>query len=326
MTIQDIMGSLAEPLHQVVQRCRELVRSSVPYIQEMADHISENPGKMLRPLMVFLAAKADQATPSLRQQSVDLALCVELVHMATLVHDDVIDDADLRRGVATLHQTHGKTAAILFGDFLFSNAFVILATLQNTELLRVLSSATAEVCEGEILQSTYRHKLLITRKSYLKLVESKTAALLGAACRLGAVLGGQPNEQAALLESFGRDLGRAFQIYDDYLDYHASSQTLGKPALSDLRNGFLTLPIIDLIEKRREDHPQEIFELISHVQQGGSADELMALLQAHRCLDACLELAQRYLQSARETLAKVSDAGIRRNLQSLPEFVIGRDY
>ncbi|MCS7265602.1 MAG: polyprenyl synthetase family protein, partial [Armatimonadetes bacterium] len=259
--LTEIFASINEPLQRVEEFIRQAAQSSVQEMTAMALHLLSAGGKRLRPSLTLLCA---QLVGNINYRTIAFAASVELMHTASLIHDDVIDKAELRRGRATVHSLWGNEAAIMCGDFLYSVAFKILAEDGDIEVIRTMTKASSQVCEGEVLELQLAFNPFITEAQCLEIARMKTAELVAAACKIGAMSTKADEKVCEALESFGRNLGIAFQIVDDVLDLEGSVDEIGKPVGSDLLEGKITLPVrfaLDaLSEKERKVWTQKISE------------------------------------------------------------------
>src|SRR5512143_3105943 len=230
------------------------MQSPVPLIPQLAGHVVAAGGKRLRPMLTLASARLCGYRGGRHQA---LAACVEFIHTATLLHDDVIDDSDLRRGLATANAVWGNKASVLVGDFLFSRAFQLMVTDGSLRVLEILSGASAVIAEGEVLQLITSNDTATSEQAYLDVIRCKTAALFAAACRIGAVVSDRSRVEEEALDSYGLNLGIAFQLIDDVLDYSARQTELGKTVGDDFREGKVTLPVI--LAYRRGDEEERAF-------------------------------------------------------------------
>lgn len=319
-----LQGLVGEDLTKVNSLILARMESRVPLIPELAGHIIASGGKRLRP-MLTLAATRLCGYPGDRH--IKLAACVEFIHTATLLHDDVVDQSDLRRGRKTANVVWGNTASVLVGDFLFSRAFELMVEDGNLQVLKILSTASAIIAEGEVLQLQTSNNTETTEDAYLAVIEAKTAALFSAACRIGPVLAGRPASEEQAMESYGRNLGVAFQLIDDALDYSAQQATLGKTIGDDFREGKITLPIVFAF--RRGDSEERSFWrrcLVRKDQTEGDLDHAIELLERHRALADTIERARHYGAKARDALAIFPDGEAKHALNDVIEFCIHRAY
>ena len=319
--LKTLMGEdLAEVNDVILSR----MHSRVPLIPELAGHIIAAGGKRLRPLIVLACARLCGYAGS---RHVRLSACVEFIHTATLLHDDVVDDSGLRRGNATANAVWGNQASVLVGDFLFSRAFQLMVEDGSLRVLDILSSASAVIAEGEVLQLLTTNDTATTEDAYLEVISAKTAALFAAAARLGAVAADRPRTEEAALESFGRNLGIAFQLADDVLDYSAHEATLGKTVGDDFREGKITLPIV--LAFRRGADPERAFwqrTLEDGERTDADLEQAIAYLDARDALADTLERARHYGAKARDALGIFPESEIKRILLDVVDFCVDRAH
>ncbi|MBX3453416.1 MAG: polyprenyl synthetase family protein [Ferrovibrio sp.] len=299
------------------------MESDVRLIPELASHLIASGGKRIRPMLTLGAAKLCGYGGD---KHILLAACVEFIHTATLLHDDVVDESERRRGAETANVVWGNQASVLVGDFLFSRAFQLMVQSGSLEVLRILAGASAVIAEGEVLQLMTANDLASGEASYLKVIESKTAALFAAACRVGAVIAGRDQADAEALDAYGRDLGIAFQLVDDALDYAADGASLGKNTGDDFREGKVTLPV--LLAHERGDETERAFwkRVIETPDQQQEADfaEALRLMRRHGSLAATLDRARRYGQAAKDALGRFTPGPTRDALAEAVDFAIAR--
>ncbi|MDE2121184.1 MAG: polyprenyl synthetase family protein [Betaproteobacteria bacterium] len=308
-------------MQQVDASIRRALASDVPLISAIGGYIVGAGGKRLRPALLLLVAGAHgYRGPHLH----DLAAVIEMIHTATLLHDDVVDESELRRGRQTSNAAYGNAASVLSGDFLYSRSFQMMVAAGNLRILSILADATNVIAEGEVQQLINMHDPQITVEQYMRVIHDKTAALFEAAARIGAVLAGcgaQAEEQAA---AYGRSLGLAFQLIDDALDYNGQAEQMGKNVGDDLREGKPTLPLI--VAMQRADAPQRA--LIEHAIREGAVDSLPGILEiVHACgaLDEVYAVASGELRKARG-LAQAMPAGAhQRALVELCDYSLERN-
>jgi octaprenyl-diphosphate synthase len=256
-----------------------------------------------------------------------LAAAVEFIHTATLLHDDVIDESALRRGQATANTVWGNQASVLVGDFLFSRAFQLMVETGSAEALRILSSASAVIAEGEVLQLTTAHDLATDEHGYMSVIAGKTAALFAAAAEVGAVIAGRPADEQAALRAYGADLGIAYQLVDDVLDYTGRRASLGKNTGDDFREGKITLPVV--LAHRRGTEEERIFwrrTLSEGIQSEGDFKLARRLLERHGALSDTIDEARRYGRSAEDAIARFPANDHRKALMDLAAFAPDRLY
>ncbi len=299
---------------------RTRLSSDVLLINQIGEHIVAAGGKRLRPMLHLLAARA------LGYGGVDhlkLAAVIEFIHTSTLLHDDVVDESDLRRGRRTANAVWGNAASVLVGDFLYSRSFQMMVELDQMRVMRILADTTNRIAEGEVLQLLHIGNPDTTEQAYLDVIERKTAVLFAAATRLGAVLAELPPAQEDALARYGMDLGLAFQIADDVLDYASDAGTLGKNVGDDLAEGKPTLPLIVAIARSAPDQARRLREAVS---AGGRASlgDVLAAIEATGAIEASRENARRYAGSARAHLAGLPPSPARDALAVLADYAIDR--
>jgi len=300
------------------------MESKVPLIPQLAGYLIAAGGKRLRPLLTLASAKlcGYQGT-----RHHGLAACVEFIHTATLLHDDVVDESDLRRGQRSANAVFGNQASVLVGDFLFSRSFELMVADGSLEVLRILSGASKTIAEGEVMQLSVASNTETTEADYLEVITGKTAALFAAACEVGAVVADRSPDEQEALRLFGLNLGIAFQLVDDVLDYSAVQARLGKEVGNDFREGKMTLPVL-LAYKRGSAEEKAFWQrtLEDKTFNESDLDYAIALMQKHGVLAATIERAKQYGAAAQATLANFPASPIRDAMQESVSFVIERDY
>jgi octaprenyl-diphosphate synthase len=296
--------------------------SGVQAITEIGEYLRNGGGKRIRPALLLLSAKLLDYQG---QGAVRLGAVVEIIHTATLVHDDIIDEAKTRRGRPAANTQWGKSKCVLAGDWLYMQAFKIAVQERNFRILDTLIELTQKMVEGELLQMEKLGKL-ITAEEHLDLIFRKTACLFSVCMRLGAILGGATSEQEAALGKYGHDLGMAFQLVDDVLDLTASEDVLGKPVASDLREGKVTMAVIHALERCSADERGQIEKILrDRAFNGVTHADILGILQRYGSLDAATTLAAKYAESARRAICTFPDSEIKRALLWAPDFVVARE-
>jgi len=301
---------------------RARLASEVSLIRQVAEYIIGGGGKRLRPMLLLLSAGAFGYRGTHRYE---LAAVVEFIHTATLLHDDVVDESDLRRGRATANALFGNAASVLVGDFVYSRAFQMMVEAESLRVLQVLADATNVIAEGEVMQLINCHNPDIEEGGYLQVIRCKTAKLFEAATRLGAILGGAPRDQEDAVADYGMHLGTAFQLIDDVLDYSGEQGVIGKNLGDDLAEGKPTLPLIHAI---RRGTPQQAQLVRAAIQHGGRED-LGAVIEAIRstgALDYAREQARRESRSACEAIGRLPRSRHRDYLLQLADFAVTRNF
>lgn len=323
---EDALTALTDLVREDLERCNRLIvermQSPVTLIPQLAAHIVAAGGKRLRPLLTLAAARLCGYRG---ERHVNLAACVEFIHTATLLHDDVVDESALRRGQASANALFGNKASVLVGDFLFARAFQMMVADGSLEVLRILSQAAATIAEGEVLQLITQNDTATTEAQYLEVIEGKTAALFAAATEVGAVVADRPAAEQEALRAYGHNLGIAFQLVDDALDYSAEQETLGKTVGDDFREGKITLPV--LLAFARGDEGERGFwrrTLEERAQSDGDLAQAQALMQRHDALADSVARARHYGDQALDALAIFPESRERWALADIVRFCVDR--
>ncbi len=323
-TIDRLTGLLKSDLERVNMLILERMQSPVALIPELAGHIIAAGGKRLRPMLTLASARMVGYRGF---RHVALAASVEFIHTATLLHDDVVDASDLRRGLATANAVWGNKPSVLVGDFLFSRAFQLMVEDGSLKVLDILSHASAVIAEGEVLQLVTSNDTDTTEGDYLRVVDAKTAVLFAAAGRIGAVLAERPEAEERALEVYGRNLGVAFQLVDDMLDYSASESVLGKAIGDDFREGKITLPIVLAFRKGDERERQFWRRTLERLEQeDGDLEHATEILNRRGTLAATLARASEYAREARRALSVFRPSPEKEALDELVDFCLERGY
>ena len=313
-----IKDDLAAVNEQIVTR----MHSPVVMIPQLASHIVAAGGKRLRPMLTLASAQLCGYTGS---RHVTLAACVEFIHTATLLHDDVVDESALRRGMESANALFGNKASVLVGDFLFSRSFELMVEDGSLDVVRILSHASSVIAEGEVLQLMTTNDTETGEAQYLEVIKAKTAQLFAAACRIGAVVAERPRVEEEALETFGMNLGIVFQLIDDVLDFRAEQATLGKTVGDDFREGKITLPVI--LAFRRGNEEERTFwrrTLEDLEQKDGDLEHAIKLMDKHGALNDSIERARHYGAMSRDALGIFRDCPEKRALTALIDFCIQR--
>lgn len=318
----DLLAQIAGELRQVEAAIETSLNTSDKALYEVSTYYLKAGGKRIRPAMVLLASQF----PSARLENViPVAAAVELIHMATLVHDDVVDNATLRRGMPTVNAKWSNQVSVLTGDYLFAKAFAVLAQTGNNRLVRIMADVVFEMSQGELRQIATYFDLAQTEADYLHRIAQKTAYLIAECCRLGAVVGGADEAQVQALYEYGLNVGMSFQIADDLLDFHGNPRTTGKPVAEDLRSGILTLPVIHALH--HSANTAELQALIAARNIGEpEVAEVKEWLETAGSFEYARSRARHYLSRAYEALDSVPDLRSQHTLASLAEFVIERQF
>lgn len=318
--IEEVGALLGQDLNRVDEHIEEILASDTALVREVGHYVMSTRGKRLRPMLAMLAAKVFKYNG---EDHTKVATALELVHSATLLHDDVIDKAPLRRGQPTVNARWGDDVAILIADYLFAHAFSLaLSTAMSPKVLSLICQVTARMCEGEMFQIEKRDTLL-TRDDYLRIVRGKTAYLFSACTALGSTLARAPEQQVMLLAAYGLNFGIAFQITDDALDLVATDQEIGKQHWADIRNGKQTLPIIYTFEAASEPDRKKLLEYWNNDRE---PEAIMPFIQKYGGVEHALAEARRYARAAREQLADFPPSKPVELLAELADFVVERRH
>ncbi len=322
--LETLAALVSEDMLAVNQLIVQRMESRVPMIPQLAGHLIAAGGKRLRPLLTLATARLCGYEG---QRHRKLAASVEFIHTATLLHDDVVDASDLRRGNPSANALFGNEASVLVGDFLFSRAFQLMVEDGSIDVLRILSNASAVIAEGEVLQLTTTNNSATSEQAYLDVVHAKTAELFAAACRIGVVVAGRPAVEEEALRAFGLNLGIAFQIADDVLDYSAQQARLGKTVGDDFREGKVTLPVILAIHRGSE--AERAFwkrTLEDQDIRDGDFTHAQDIMQRHNTLRDSVDRARHYGAIARDALGMFADHPVKRALLDIIGFTTEREY
>jgi octaprenyl-diphosphate synthase len=323
-------GESLKPLSDLVREDMDAINriildkavSDVELIPQLAHHLIDSGGKRLRPMIAIASAKLSQYAGT---GHIRVGAAVEFLHTATLLHDDVVDDSDVRRGKKSARLIWGNQASVLVGDFLLAQAFRMLVDVGSMPALRILSHAAATLSEGEVMQLAAAKNTATTEDEYLAIINAKTAALFQAAAESGGALAGRPAEELAALRSYGRNLGLAFQLVDDALDYSGDSARLGKSVGDDFREGKITLPVI--LSFRRGNEAERAFwnrTIADGAIAEGDLENAISLMKKHKAVEATLERARSYGAIARDALAIFRDCTEKTAMQEVITFCVNR--
>ncbi|MEA5466924.1 solanesyl diphosphate synthase [Leptothoe sp. PORK10 BA2] len=309
-------------LRLLTDNLKQLVGARHPILYAAAEHLFGAGGKRIRPAIVLLLARATVMEAEIPARHFRLAEITEMIHTASLVHDDVVDESSLRRGVPTVHSSFTNRVAVLAGDFLFAQSSWHLANLDNLTVVKLLSRVIMDLAEGEIQQGLNRFDTTLSIDAYLMKSYYKTASLIANSCKSVGVLSHTSDALAESFYQYGRSLGLAFQIVDDILDFTGSEEVLGKPAGSDLLSGNLTAPVLYAME----ENPHLTTLIEREFAQGGDFDEAMALVRSSRGIERSRELAAQHVERAVENLAGLPQSEPKRALEALSDYVLSRLY
>lgn len=319
MDLQAIHHLLQADLAAVDALIQAQLHSTVPLIKQLSDYIIQSGGKRLRPIVALLSARALEGPP---QASITVAVWIELIHTATLLHDDVVDASEKRRGKATAHTLFGNAASILVGDFIYTRAFQLMIELQSLPLLQLMAKTTNKIAEGEVLQLTRYHDAEITEADYWQIIDYKTASLFAAAAQSGALLTDTPGAEQQALKAYGYQLGRAFQLVDDWSDYQAQHPTFGKNVGDDLQEGKLTLPLLHTLQQAPAAQAALIRQAIEQRNGREFLSTVLSVMQQCGSLDYVQQCAEAAIAQAIESLGVLPVTPYRQALASIASSVL----
>jgi octaprenyl-diphosphate synthase len=318
-----ILELVAPKLELVEEELRRNFQSKIRTIEDVGVHILGGGGKRLRPALLLLVSKMLKYDG---YRDVVYAAVVEFIHTATLIHDDIIDEADVRRGRTSINYGWGNNLTVLTGDYIFMHSMAMALAEGNLEILRLLSDATIKMIEGEILGTEHNGRVDLSVEDYFEIVRRKTAALFGATCRIPGFFVDLPESTNAALHTYGFNLGICFQLIDDLLDFTSSTEVLGKPALSDLKEGKVTLPLI-LAIPRATSRERDLIATVARTKSFNGTDpaEILAIVNRYETLDESRAIARDYAEKARKALEPFPTSPARETLDAALDFVLDRD-
>ena len=321
----DLKSSVEDKLVLVEERIKTKLISKVDLVEKMTKYHLDTRGKRLRALLTLGSSKLCGYEKGTRD--VNLAACVELIHAATLMHDDVIDNGDLRRGKKTLNKIWGNQSSILVGDYLLSRCFEMMVEDGDQEVLKLLSSTSAEISQGEVLQLQHNGEIDMLEETYLKIISSKTASLFAAATKVGAILSNQENKVKDALEFYGKNLGLTFQIADDTLDYNSELKLFGKKIGQDFYEGKITLPIILLFQKAEIREKEKLKEIFSKdYRNEDNLNYTLSLIKKYNIIKVCYQKANHYINLASNSLSVFNNSEEKNILENLTSFSLSRNF
>ena len=322
LELKNLLGNKLEKVESLIEL---KLKSEVNLIEKMSDHHLQSGGKRLRALLTIGSAKLSGY--ELGERDINLAACVELIHAATLLHDDVIDESSLRRGIKTTNSIWGNQSSILVGDYLLSRCFEIMVDDGDLEILKLLSSTSAKIAQGEVLQLQHKGEADLLEDTFIDIINLKTAALFSAATKTGACLSKSNEKEKKSLESYGKNLGLAFQIADDALDYYAKEKFFGKEIGKDFFEGKVTLPLITIFQKGNEEEKEFLTEIMKKEKRNEEDfSEVLALINKYKAVEASLKKAEYFVNVSYDSLAIFPDSEDKKILQNLTGFSLNRSF
>ena len=322
-SMEDVWEAFRPELLEVEAQIEKHLGSQAPLINTVAGHILSSGGKRIRPLLLILSA---QLSGYPEKGYCLLGSLVEYIHTATLLHDDVLDEADLRRGEKTARRIWGNHASILVGDYLYSQAMALIASFHNHDINEIMADACRKMAEGEVLQLVANSQPDLTETDYLKIIECKTAILVAASCKTGAIIGGASLDEQMALYRFGYNLGMAFQLADDRLDYAADHARLGKSLGQDIRQGMITLPLIHLLQTSSSSEQDWLKEkILSHSLNDQELDHILEMMKKQGSLAYATMKAREYVEASALDLVSFPESPAKRSLAIVSAYMVNRD-
>ena len=320
-----LKNSVEDKLVLVEEKIQSKLSSDVQLVQEMTDYHIKTGGKRLRALLTLGSAKLCGYTKGSRD--INLAACVELIHSATLMHDDVIDNGLLRRGKDTTNKIWGNHSSVLIGDYLLSRCFEMMVEDGNLEILKLLSSTSSKIAQGEVLQLQHQTEIDMLEDTYLKIITAKTAELFSASTKVGAILADVDDKKKDALEFYGRNLGLTFQIADDTLDYNSDLKMFGKKLGKDFFEGKITLPVILLFQKINEAEKNKLTKMFkSEERSNNDLDYILSLIKTNKIINECYKKADHYINLASNSLNAFNDTKEKQIFKELTSFSLERNF
>jgi len=320
-----LKDSVEEKLILTEERIKSKLISDIQLVKKMTDYHLETGGKRLRALLTLGSAKLCGYSKGSRD--INLAACVELIHSATLMHDDVIDEGTIRRGKETLNKVWNNHSSVLIGDYLLSRCFEMMVEDGNLEVLKLLSSTSSKIAQGEVLQLQHKGEVDMLEETYLKIISAKTAELFAAATKVGAILSNAGSKEKDALEFYGRNLGLTFQIADDTLDYNSELKLFGKKIGQDFFEGKITLPIILLFQKLENDEKENLTKVFNKtIRSKNDFNNIISLINKYKIIQECYQKAQHYINLASSSLSVFKDSKEKDILKKLTSFSLSRNF
>ena len=321
----DLKNSVEEKLVLVEEKIKTKLNSNVELVQKMTNYHIKTGGKRLRALLTLGSAKLCGYSKGGRD--INLAACIELIHSATLMHDDVIDLSEIRRGKKTTNSIWGNQSSILVGDYLLSRCFEMMVEDGNLEILKLLSSTSSKIAQGEILQLQHKGEIDMLEETYLQIINAKTAALFSAATKVGAILAKKKSKEKEALEFYGKNLGITFQIADDTLDYNSELKIFGKKIGNDFYEGKITLPVILLFQEVNKIEKKNLAYIFNkNIKSENDLKFTLELISKYKIIDQCYKKAEHFINLASNSLSLLEDTKEKKILENLTSFSLERNF
>jgi octaprenyl-diphosphate synthase len=323
-----ILTELTQPIKKDLERVEKKIAQSLKtenlFIQQMVDYLSHSTGKRVRPALAILSAKY---CGNLTENTISLGAALEMLHVATLIHDDIIDNSAVRRKQKTLNFKWGNEISVLMGDYVFASSFYLMAKDLPKEVVSSLADTTNVICHGEISETFNRFNVDLTEEQYLEVIKEKTAVLFAASCQTGAMLAGGDTKTVESLYRFGLGIGMAFQVIDDTLDFVGKQTKVGKPVMSDLREGKLTLPVLYCLSSATKQENKKLKAVILRkVKTASDLKFLNQQLKKYDAIDRSIQRARQFVDDAKGALGYLNGNGVKSELIQFADFLINRDF
>jgi len=323
VSLLDLYTSIQQDLEKVENTLELFTKSKNPLISEISDYLFKKAGKRIRPALLMLCARLFGYDGD---EHILMSALVETIHTASLIHDDIIDHSDVRRGRPTVHATWGPNITVLLGDYLYIKTLNLAVQNKNREVIQILTDTSAQMIDGELYEYYMSRNLQLEEKDYLDILDKKTASLFRASCLIGGILCDTSEKERNLLAEYGRNLGMSFQIVDDLLDYTGDIDTLGKPVLSDLEEGRITLPLIYTLNHDGKKNRNRITQLIQKKEFGKeSKNEILAIVEPNGALEYSYSKAESYALKSKSIINHFPSSIYRDSLDLVPDFVLNRN-
>lgn len=325
MDFESVLSLIKSDLDDVESFISKSIHNQVPLILDIGNYLSAGKGKRIRPILVLLSSKLNGYEG---KRSIIYSTVVELIHMATLLHDDVIDEAERRRGFPSVNSKWGNQASILIGDYLFAMSFSLMSEDSDARIINSLSKTVVKMAEGEVMQLTRNYQITEDEGPYMEIINRKTASLMSSCCEIGAILGNNGRREELASNSFGLDIGMAFQLVDDALDYVAKEDRLGKPLCKDLMEGHITLPLIYLYRTVNGNDKKRIKDIVESKNSLEKEDLEFVVNMVKDCgaIDYTLKVAREYVDRAKEKMDVFSDSRYLKALLTIADYIVERDF
>lgn len=321
--METVTKLIAEDLTRLESTIQKLITTKIGFIKEIVNHIIRSGGKRVRPILIILTARLCGYKG---EKHIPYAAIIEFIHTATLLHDDVVDNAQTRRGSSTANIVWGNEPSVLVGDFLFSKSFELMAHNGNEEIMRIMSEATTSLAEGEILELLKTCDIETTEEEYFEIIKNKTASLFSAACEVGAILGKVNHEKRTALRDFGYNLGMAFQLTDDVLDYVSYDSVLGKRVGTDLKEGKVTLPLIHALKSSSEKEMHYIHTVLNNTRvTTKDFARVGKIIKKYGGVEYTVNTTRQFIEKAKRNLQFFRSSAYKESLITLADYILSRE-